>query len=127
MKTGLLARIDLIALVAGGLMCVLWAAFAEPAGAASVALGAGLAVLNFAALRMIVGRMIDPKTGETNPAAGGLLVGKFALVAVLLFVVFSVVGADVLAFGLGVTAVPLAMIVETLYFLPRRRAAESST
>lgn len=108
-------------------MAALWAALAEPAGAASVALGTGLAVLNFAALRSIVARMIDPTTGETNPAAGGLLMGKFALVAVLLFVVFSVIGADVLAFGLGVTAVPLAMIVETLYFLPRRRAAQSST
>ncbi|HWP35104.1 MAG TPA: ATP synthase subunit I [Thermodesulfobacteriota bacterium] len=114
------------ALIAGSL---LWR---SPATTAGVAIGAAAMWLNFRWLRRIVSSLLAQAAGREAGAeagAGGLaaarlateLVVKFAALVALVYLVVRRTGVDPVGLLVGLSTVPVAVVVELLRGGPRGR------
>jgi len=114
MREQSLRRIERAALLLVCLATLLSLVLWDRAVFLGVGLGGGLAALNFIALRRILGALFTAK--ESNPQRGALmgamLVLKFLIMALSIFLVVKFVPVDAIALLVGISVVVLAIFVE---------------
>lgn len=121
----LFQRIDLLSAALGLIAALVWFVRADLVGACSLAAGTTVGVLNLAAIRTLVRGLLSGDR-EGQPKIVLLLGGKFAAMALVLFLLLSVVGLDAVAFAVGVSLVMLTLTVETFRAHLSARSADAS-
>jgi hypothetical protein len=110
----LLQRIDIAAAVLGTLLALGLLTTLGPWWALSAAIGTVAGIFNFVALRRIVARLVAPGSDADARRAAGVLLGKFAMLGGLIYVLIVVVGLEPRALAAGITTVVAALLVESL-------------
>lgn len=121
-----LSRIELLTLALGVLGFVAWLALGTMQDASSFLAGAGVGVLNFGAIRLITARLLQSDQQNAQGTAALLLVAKFAVMALVVFLLIVLVGLDAAAFSAGLTTLLVALVAETLRTNQNREIGDSS-
>lgn len=113
-KPSFLSRIELLTLGLGVVGFVVWMVLGTAQEASSFLAGAGVGMLNFGAIRVITARLLKPNQQNAQATAALLLVGKFVAMALVVFLLITLVGLNAAAFSAGLAALLVALVVETL-------------
>lgn len=115
MNPELLARVERIAIVLAALTTVGWHAASSLPDAGSAAFGGALGLLNFRALRYLMGNVFAARgQGDSRPWA--MLLGlKFGLLATVLYLALGVLSLAPVPLVTGLSSVVVAGLLASLY------------
>ena len=116
MKDQLIQRIDGMI----GVLCIAVSlgayALFGPIAALGVTVGAVLGGINFIALRTIMRRVFTRKQDRTSSTWAATLGAKFLVFAALIYAAVSVLQLPAIAFTVGISLVPVAVVIEAVRF-----------
>ena len=87
-----------------------------PVAALGVTVGAVLGGLNFVALRTIMRRVMRRKADRTSSTWAATLGAKFLVFAALIYAAISILQLPAIAFTVGISLVPAAVVIEAIRF-----------
>lgn len=111
MQTSAFERIDILAIAIGAMVTGVFFAVSGVTSAASALAGCMLGVLNFAALRFILSRMLTNMNNDRSSASLGLLFlfKLLGLMGVIYLLAQAANGLDGLAFAIGFTSILISV------------------
>ena len=114
MSSRFLERVDLTGLVLTLLVSASWAVGGTWTGAAAVAVGGGMALLNLILIRQVLGGVVRRMAADQSQPAGLAILYalKFGALCLLIFLLVAVVRVDAIPLAVGMSIVPVAILVE---------------
>lgn len=128
MTSRFLQRVDSTGFFLTLVVAVGWALMRGWAAGAAVAVGGGIALLNLVVLRQVLGGVVSRMaTGQDQPPVLLLLYGlKFGAMALLIFLLVALGRIDTLSLTIGMSVVPVAILVEWVRWTSSRTTVEPS-
>lgn len=111
MQTSTFERIDILAIAIGAIVSGIFFVTSGVTSGASALAGCTLGVLNFAALRFILSRLLSNMSNDRSSASVGLLflVKLFGLMGIMFLLARAANGLDGLAFAIGFTSILISV------------------
>lgn len=128
MTSRFLQRVDSTGFFLTLVVAVGWTLMRGWAAGAAVAVGGGIALLNLVVLRQVLGGVVSRMaTGQDQPPVLLLLYGlKFGAMALLIFLLVALGRIDTLSLTIGMSVVPVAILVEWVRWTSSRTTVEPS-